>query len=268
MHYPTCESSKRVPNASLEHLDDFPLQLDALLAMMEGTSDPTLLLKSISKRFVNLARHEANKMAWRSAAGLREAFTAIAETLNQVVVLWNNGEKEEAVRIVQEARLRSEKYVNLEEVADVERVFAENSASRVELVLTTSLKSVPIMMRSIESGDMTTLNSAIHDADSLANALLFSGGSFLKELLFFAKLVRDLKTVKFLILQENVVSVNFVGQLLPLSVCWKAQAVALLARINQALVKHSASLAGRRLCPPRLVNADIATSRSAFTLPL
>ena len=258
MHYPTCKSSKRVPNASLEHLDDFPLQLDALLAMMEGTSDPTLLLKSISKRFANLAKDGINKMAW----------VAIAETLNRVVVLWNNGEKEEALRIVHEARLRSEKYVNLEEVADVERVFAENAASRVELVLTTSLKSVPIMMRSIESGDMTTLNSAIHDADSLANALLFSGGSFLKELLFFAKLVRDLKTVKFLILQENVVSVNFVGQLLPLSVCCKAQAVARLARINQALVKHSASLAGRRLCLSRWVNADIATSRSAFTLPL
>ena len=258
MHYPTCESSKRVPNAALEYLDDLPLQLDALLAMMECGSDPTLLLQTISKRFVNLAKDGMNKVAW----------CAVAQTLNQVVVLWNNGEKEEALRITRDLRERSDKYTNLEEVTDVEKVFSENAGSRVELVLTTSLKSVPIMMRSIESGDMTTLNSAIHDADSLANALLFSGGSFLKELLFFAKLVRDLKTVKFLILQENVVSVNFVGQLLPLSVCWKAQAVALLARINQALVKHSASLAGRRLCPPRLVNADIATSRSAFTLPL
>jgi hypothetical protein len=247
-----------VPNAALEYLDDLPLQLDALLAMMEGTSDPTLLLKSISKRFVNLAKDGLNKVAWGAAA----------QTLNQVVVLWNNGEKEEALRITRDLRERSDKYTNLEEVTDVEKVFAENAGSRVELVLTTSLKSLPIMMRSIESGDMTTLNSAIHDADSLANALLFSGGSFLKELLFFAKLVRDLKTVKFLILQENVVSVNFVGQLLPLSVCWKAQAVALLARINQALVKHSASLAGRRLCLSRRVNADIATSRSAFTLPL
>lgn len=273
MHYPTITSGKQTETSdaqfssgtpttrhpALEYMDDLPLQFDALLAMMEGTSDPTLLLQSISKRFVNLAVGVGStKMGW----------IAVAHTLEQVLVVWNNGEKEEALRIVQNVRSRCDKYVNLEEITDVERVFAENAGFRVELVLTTSLKSVPIIMRSIESGNMTALNSAIHDADSLANVLLSSGGSLLKELLFFVKLGRDLKSVKSTILTENVVHVNFVGQQLPFSVSWKAQAVALLTRIDQALVNYSASLAGQRPAPPQWVTAAIGRNRRAFILSL
>tara|TARA_R110000764_G_scaffold45080_2_gene101390 strand:+ start:567 stop:1256 length:690 start_codon:yes stop_codon:yes gene_type:complete len=226
-----------VPNAALEYLDDLPLQLDALIAMMECGSDPTLLLKSISKRFVNLAKDKLNKVAW----------CAVAQTLNQVVVLWNNGEKEEALRIIRDVRERSDKYTNLEEVTDVEKVFAENAGSRVELVLTTSLKSVPIMMRSIESGDLAAINSAIHDADSFANVLLASGGSLLKELLFFGKLGRDLKEVKSMILQKN-----------------KAQAISLLTLINQALLSYSPLLAGQPSPQPAWLTAAIKANTRAI----